>query len=257
MQEDLVFFSFTPLSTKEAPTQNEQNSPIVCDGGLAGCPLTIIVRRHLQGIGSAEGTHAQGDLEKGRRKAMGKIDANNCSPGTKLLHGGELYSVVARAHHKPGKGGAFVKFKLKGIISGKVIDHTVRAGTKMEQADVTTEAMQYLYREGDNFVFMDMKTYEQLEITEELLGDAASFLTENTEAGVTMYEGKAIGVQLPQKMVFEVTDTIDNPAKGNTATNTTKEATLSTGLVVQVPLFIKIGDRVRLLTEDGSYLERA
>jgi elongation factor P len=188
---------------------------------------------------------------------MGNIDANNCRPGTKLLLGNELYSVVERAHHKPGKGGAFVKFKLKGIVSGKVIDHTVRAGTKMEQADVTTESMQYLYREGDQFVFMDMKTYEQLAIADDLLGDAASYLTENAEAEVTMYEGKAIGVQLPQKMVFEVVDTIDNPAKGNTATNTTKDATLNTGLVVQVPLFVKIGDRIRLLTEDGSYLERA
>ena len=174
---------------------------------------------------------------------MGKIDANSCRPGTKLLVGNELYSVVERAHHKPGKGGAFVKFKLKGIVSRKVIDHTVRAGAKMEQADVTTETMQYLYREGDRFVFMDMKTYEQLDIAEDLLGYAAGFLTEDAEAEVTMYEGKAIGVQLPQKVVFEVVDTIDNPAKGNTATNTTKDATLSTGLVVQVPLFIKIGDQ--------------
>jgi elongation factor P len=188
---------------------------------------------------------------------MGNIDANNCRQGTKLLHGGELYTVVERTHHKPGKGGAFVKFKLKGIVSGKVIDHTVRAGSKMEQADVTTESMQYLYREGDNFVFMDMKTYEQIAIAEDLLGYAAGFLTENAEAQVTMYEGKAIGVQLPQKMVFEVVDTIDNPDKGNTATNSTKDATLNTGFVVQVPLFVKIGDQVRLLTEDGSYLERA
>jgi len=188
---------------------------------------------------------------------MGSIDANNCRPGTKLLLAEELYTVLERAHHKPGKGGAFVRFKLKGIVSGKVIDHTVRAGTKMEQADVTTQSMQFLYRDGENYVFMDQSSYEQLTISGEFLGFAANFLSENAEAEVTMYEGAAIGVQLPQKMAFEVVDTIDNPARGNTATNATKDATLDTGLTIQVPLFIKIGDRVRIATEDGSYLERA
>lgn len=188
---------------------------------------------------------------------MGSIDANACRSGTKLLHDGELYMVLERAHHKPGKGGAFVRFKLKGIVSGKVIDHTVRAGTKMETADVITQSMQYLYRDGDSFVFMDLESYEQLMVPSELIGYAARFLKENAEADVTMYEGAAIGVQLPQKMVFEVVDTIENPAKGNTATNATKPATLDTGLEIQVPLFIKMGDKIRVSTEDGSYLERS
>jgi elongation factor P len=188
---------------------------------------------------------------------MGTIDANVCRPGTKLLLGGELYAVLERAHHKPGKGGAFVRFKLKGIVSGKVIDHTVRAGTKMEAADVTTQKMQYLYKEGDDYIFMDLVSYEQLPISADLIGFASTFLVESTEAQVTMYEGKAIGVQLPQKMEFEVTETIDDAAKGNTATSATKEATIATGLVVQVPMFVKTGDRIRILTEDGSYLERA
>ncbi|MCZ6507459.1 MAG: elongation factor P, partial [Acidobacteria bacterium] len=161
---------------------------------------------------------------------MGAIDANACRPGTKLLLDGELYSVLERAHHKPGKGGAFVRFKLKGIVSGKVIDQTVRAGTKMESADVTTQTMQYLYKDGDNFVFMDQKSYEQIMISADLLGFAAKFLTENAEADVTLYEERAIGVQLPQKMVFEIVDTIENPARGNTATNVMKDAEINTGM---------------------------
>ncbi len=188
---------------------------------------------------------------------MASIDANNCRPGTKLLLGGELYTVLERAHHKPGKGGAFVRFKLKGIVSGKVIDHTVRAGTRMETAAVITQPMQYLYQQGDNYVFMHTETYEQLTVPDELIGFAAQFLVENAEAQVTMYEGRPIGVQLPQKMEFEVTETIDDAARGNTATSATKEAKLETGLVVQVPLFIKTGDRVRVSTDDGAYLERA
>lgn len=188
---------------------------------------------------------------------MGAIDANACRSGTKLLLDGALYAVVEKSHHKPGKGGAFVKFKLKGIVSGKVIDHTVRAGAKMEQADVTTQGMQFLYKQGDDFVFMDLESYEQLSVGADLIGYAANFLLDGTEVDVTLYEGNAIGVQLPQKMVFTVSDTIDNPAMGNTATNVTKDATLETGFKVQVPPFIKQGEKVRILTEDGTYLERA
>jgi len=188
---------------------------------------------------------------------MGNIDANACRAGTKLLYKDELYTVVARAHHKPGKGGAFVKLKLKGIVTGKVIDHTVRAGATMESADVVTRPMQYLYKDGESYVFMDAETYDQHAISDGVLGFAANFLAENAEAQVTMYEGQAIGVQLPQKMEFEIIETIDDAARGNTATNVTKDATLETGLKVQVPNFVKTGDRVRVLTEDGSYLERA
>ena len=188
---------------------------------------------------------------------MGSIDANQCRPGTKLLLDGELYTVLERAHHKPGKGGAFVRFKLKGIVTGKVIDHTVRAGTKMELADVTTQPMQFLYQQGEDFIFMDLESYDQIPISADLIGFGSNFLMESTEIQVTMYEGKAIGVQLPQKMDFEVTETIDAADRGNTATSATKEATLETGLVVQVPLFIKTGDRVRVSTDDGAYLERA
>lgn len=188
---------------------------------------------------------------------MGAIDANACRAGTKLLLNGDLYTVVERAHHKPGKGGAFVKFKLKGIVTGKVIEHTVRSGATMESADVTTRPMQYLYKEGDGYVFMDLETYEQHSISNDVLGFAANFLAENAEAQVTLYEGRAIGLQLPQKMEFEVIETIDDAAVGNTATNVTKDAVIDTGLKIQVPNFVKTGNRVRILTEDGSYVERA
>jgi elongation factor P len=188
---------------------------------------------------------------------MGSIDANACKAGTKLLFNGDLYNVVERSHHKPGKGGAFVKFKLKGIVTGKVIEHTVRAGAKMETADVTTRPMQYLYKEGDGYVFMDLESYDQHSISNEVLGFASNFLAENAEAQVTMHEGNAIGLQLPQKMEFEIIETIDDAAVGNTATNVTKDAIIDTGLKIQVPNFVKTGNRVRILTEDGSYVERA
>jgi elongation factor P len=188
---------------------------------------------------------------------MAAIDANQCRSGTKLLLDGEPYTVLERAHHKPGKGGAFVRFKLKGIVSGKVIDHTVRAGTKMETADVTTQTMQFLYQQSTDYVFMELENYEQIAIPGDLMGFSAQFLVESAEVQVTMYEGKAIGVQLPQKMEFEIVETIDDAVKGNTATSATKEATLDTGFKLQVPMFIKTGDRIRVSTEDGSYVERA
>jgi elongation factor P len=188
---------------------------------------------------------------------MGVIDANDCRPGTKLLHEGALYTVVERAHHKPGKGGAFVKFKLKGLINGKVIDHTVRSGTVMQSAEVVMTNMEYVFKENDAFVFMDMETFEQIPVAAEMIGFAENFLIENTAITVTMYEEKVIGVQLPPKMDLTVVETIDDAARGNTATNVTKDATLETGLKIQVPMFIKTGDRVRVSTEDGSYVERA
>lgn len=186
---------------------------------------------------------------------MVSIDANEARPGTKLMIDGQLYNVIERSHHKPGKGGAFVRFKLKGLTNGKTIDHTVRSGTVVEQADVSSKNMQFSYKENDAFIFMDMDTYEQIQVSAELVGFASNFLVENTEAQITMFEGQAIGLGLPPKLDFTVVDTMD-AVRGNTASNVTKDATLDTGLKVQVPLFVKNGDRVRISTEDGSYVER-
>ena len=188
---------------------------------------------------------------------MVAIDANLAGPGTKLIVDGELYNVVERAHHKPGKGGAFVRFKLKGIVTGKVIDHTVRSGTRIEQADISTKNMQYLYLDGDNYVFMDLNNYEQIMVPGDLFGFQSKFMIENAEVKVTLYEGNVIGLELPPKMDFEVVETIDDAAKGNTATNVTKDAKISTGMVVQVPMFIKTGEMIRISTLDGTYVERA
>ncbi|HOE95463.1 MAG TPA: elongation factor P [Candidatus Sumerlaeota bacterium] len=188
---------------------------------------------------------------------MVAIDANDARPGTKLLIDGELYNVVERAHHKPGKGGAFVKFKLKGLRTGKVIDQTVRAGTILEQADIINQTMQYVYQENDQFIFMDLQTYEQMPVPASVVGDAAQYLIENTDVQVTLYEGQVIGLQLPPKMDFTVIETIDDAVRGNTATNVTKDAKIETGLIVQVPMFVKTGEKIRISTEDGKYIERA
>ncbi|MCL5271545.1 MAG: elongation factor P [bacterium] len=186
---------------------------------------------------------------------MVAIDANDARPGTKILLDGQLYNVIERAHHKPGKGGAFVRFKLKGLTSGKVIEYTVRAGTTLEQAAVSSKNLQFLFKENDDFIFMDPDSYEQVPIRAEMIGFTANFLSENAEVQVTSYEDKPIGIALPPKMEFEVVDTVD-AVRGNTATNVTKEARINTGMIVNVPLFIKIGDRIRVSTDDGSYLER-
>jgi elongation factor P len=188
---------------------------------------------------------------------MVAIDANLAGPGTKLIVDGTLYNVVERAHHKPGKGGAFVKFKLKGLITGKVIDHTVRSGTRIEQAEVSTSNMQFLYLEADNYIFMDQETYEQIMVPADVVGFQSKFMIENAEIKVTMFEGNVIGLELPPKMDFEVIETIDDAAKGNTATNVTKDAKISTGMIIQVPLFIKTGEKIRVSTLDGNYVERA
>ena len=188
---------------------------------------------------------------------MGSIDANNARPGTKLLIDGQVFNVVERDHHKPGKGGAFVRFKLKALISGKVIDQTVRAGTVLEEANVSTQTMQYLYTEDTSFIFMDPQTYEQIPVGADVIGFAAQFLIENAEVQVTFWESRPIGIQLPPKMDFKVVETIDEAARGNTATNVTKDARIETGMTIQVPMFVKTGDRIRITTDEGKYVERA
>lgn len=188
---------------------------------------------------------------------MVAIDANDARPGTKILFEGQLYTVIEREHHKPGKGGAFVRLKLKGLTSGKVIDHTVRSGTNLEQADVSMKNMQFSYKENDDYIFMDMDSYEQFHVRNEVVGFASNFLRENTEAQVTVYQEQIIGIALPAKLDFLVTETMDAVRGNSASTNVTKDAKLETGMTIQVPLFVKNGDRVRISTEDGSYLERA
>ncbi len=186
---------------------------------------------------------------------MSTISTNNFKNGAKIELEGVPYSIVEFQHVKPGKGGAFVRTKLKNLRTGRVLDKTFRAGEKLEAAQVEEKSMQYLYPEGDKFCFMDNQTYEQIFLTAEQLEGGRNFLQENTNVQIVFHRGKSIGVELPIFVELEVTDT-DPGMKGDTASGGSKPATLSTGGVVQVPLFINIGDKIRLDTRTGGYIER-
>ena len=203
----------------------------------------------MLGVGASASEERKGII------AMVAIKAIDAKPGTKVMFEGDVYNVVTRDHHKPGKGGAFVRYKLKSLTSGKVVDKTVRSEVSVERADVETKSMQYLYPDVDDFVFMDLTTYDQLTIAGDMLGDQAKFMIENAEITVTLWEGNPIGIELPPKMIFTIVETID-AVKGNTATNVTKEATTDTGFIVNVPLFIKEGEKIVVSTETGDYVER-
>ena len=175
--------------------------------------------------------------------------------GLKIELNGEPFLMVDFQHVKPGKGGAFVRTRLKSLISGNVIDKTFRSGEKVETPDLEERAMQYLYPDGDSFVFMDNETYEQLIINKDAMGNATEFLKENTNVNILFHNQKPIGVELPNFVELEVVKT-DPGIKGDTASGGSKPATLETGAIVQVPLFIKEGDILKIDTRDGSYIER-
>jgi len=186
---------------------------------------------------------------------MPTISTNNFKNGAKIELDGVPYSIVEFQHVKPGKGGAFVRTKLKNLRTGRALDKTFRAGEKLEAAQVEQKSMQYLYPEGDKFCFMDNQTYEQIFLSAEQLEGSCDFLQENANVQIVFHRGKPIGVDLPIFVELEVTDT-DPGMKGDTASGGSKPATLSTGGVVQVPLFINIGDKIRLDTRTGGYIER-
>ncbi|MEE8448679.1 MAG: elongation factor P [Thermodesulfobacteriota bacterium] len=167
----------------------------------------------------------------------------------------EPYIIVEFQHVKPGKGGAFVRTKLKSLLSGYVIDRTFRSGEKVERPDLEQKKLQFLYREDDLYHFMDMKTYEQLTLNADQVADRANFLADNLEVGALFYRGRAIGIDVPLFVELEVI--VAEPGlRGDTASASTKPATLSTGVVVQVPLFISVGDKLKIDTRTGSYIER-
>ncbi|MCW2912364.1 MAG: elongation factor [Actinomycetia bacterium] len=171
------------------------------------------------------------------------------------LDGGDLWTVVEFQHVKPGKGGAFVRTKLKNILSGKVVDKTFNAGVKVEVANVDKREMQYSYPDGDEFVFMDTETYDMLNVTRTTLGDVANYLLENTLATVAIHEGAPLYVELPAAVVLEVTHT-EPGLQGDRSTGGTKPATLETGAEIKVPLFITTGEKVKVDTRSGDYLGR-
>jgi elongation factor P len=183
------------------------------------------------------------------------VSTNDFKRGMTLDLDGTLFQVLEFQHVKPGKGGAFVRTKLRNLKSGSVVDRTFNAGVNVGLAIVERKEMQYLYRDGDDFVFMNTESYDQHHVPSAVVGDAASYLTEGATANVSMHEGNAIGVELAASVVLRVTRT-DPGVKGDRVSGALKRATLETGLVVQVPLFVEEGDSVKVDTRSGQYLTR-
>ena len=180
---------------------------------------------------------------------------NDLKNGMVLNIDGQLWSVVEFQHVKPGKGPAFVRTKIKNVLSGKTVDKTFNAGVKVETATVDRRDMQYLYNDGTDFVFMDLETYEQILVSPEIVGDAANFLLEEQQAIVASHEGQVLFVELPASVVLEVTYT-EPGLQGDRSNAGTKPATVQTGYEVQVPLFLNQGDKVKIDTRTGEYLGR-
>ncbi len=180
---------------------------------------------------------------------------NDLKNGMVLNIDGQLWSVVEFQHVKPGKGPAFVRTKIKNVLSGKTVDKTFNAGVKVETATVDRRDMQYLYNDGTDFVFMDLETYEQIPVSPEIVGDAANFLLEEQQAIVASHEGQVLFVELPASVVLEVTYT-EPGLQGDRSNAGTKPATIQTGYEVQVPLFLNQGDKIKIDTRTGEYLGR-
>lgn len=180
---------------------------------------------------------------------------NDLKNGMVLKIDGQLWTVIEFQHVKPGKGGAFVRTKLKNVLSGKTLDRTFNAGLKVETANVDKRDMQYLYQDGDDFVFMDTDTYDQINVAAGTVGDAANFMLEGQMAVVATNEGNPLYVELPASVVLTITYT-EPGLQGDRSTGGTKPATLETGYQIQVPLFLEADTKVKVDTRDGSYLGR-
>jgi elongation factor P len=180
---------------------------------------------------------------------------NDLKNGLVLNLDGQLWTVVEFQHVKPGKGGAFVRTTLKNVLSGKVVDRTFNAGTRVETATVDKRAMTYLYKEGEDFVFMDGDTYDQIHVPGTVVGDGANYLLDNAEAVVAVHEGVPLYIELPTSVELLITYT-EPGLQGDRATGGTKPATVQTGAEVQVPLFVTTGEKIKIDTRDGRYLGR-
>ncbi len=180
---------------------------------------------------------------------------NDLKNGMVLDLEGQLWSVVEFQHVKPGKGPAFVRTKLKHVLSGKVVDKTFNAGLKVDTANVDKRDMTYLYKDGESFVFMDSSDFEQIYVTEQTVGDAANFMLENQEVIVALHDGNPLYVELPASVVVEITYT-EPGLQGDRSNAGTKSATIETGYEIQVPLFLEVGTKVKVDTRNGGYLGR-
>ncbi len=183
------------------------------------------------------------------------ISSNDFRTGVTVELDGSVWRVVEFLHVKPGKGSAFVRTKLKNVQTGNTVEKTFRAGETVPQANLEKRTMQHTYKDGDEFVFMDMETYEETRMNGESLGDRINFLKEEMEVNVIFWDDRVLEIELPTSVILEITDT-DPGVKGDTATGGTKPATLETGAQVMVPLFISIGEKIKVDTRDGSYLGR-
>ena len=184
------------------------------------------------------------------------INVNDIKNGMTVKIDNNIYTVVEFQHVKPGKGSAFVRTKLKNIRTGATTEITFNAGVKIETARKKKQNMQFLYSQGDTYYFMNMQTYDQIELNKSSLGDNAKFLKENLEVIISFYEGEVVGVILPDKIEYLITKS-DPGVKGNTTSTAMKDAELETGMVIKVPMFISEGERILVSTADGKYVSRA
>lgn len=184
-----------------------------------------------------------------------EVDTSQFRNGLKVILDGQPYVMTYFQHVKPGKGGAFVRTRVKNLLNGKVLERNFRSGERVELADIEEKRMQYLYLDGDNLVFMDQETFDQIPFPQEVVGDARKFLKENMEVEVLFWNGRPVNVELPAFVELVVTR-CDPGLKGDTASGATKPATLETGAVVSVPLFVKEGDTLRIDTRTEEYVDR-
>lgn len=175
--------------------------------------------------------------------------------GLKIEIDGTPFEIIEFQHFKPGKGGAMVRTKLRNILNGRVLDNTFRSGEKVERPNLESRDMQFLYHEGEQLVFMDMTTYDQMHMDAEATDGKANYLKDGQECRVLLNNEKPLDIEIPASLVLEVTET-EPGAKGDTVSNVTKPATLETGVVIQVPIFVNIGDRVKVDTRTNGYLGR-
>lgn len=183
------------------------------------------------------------------------INVNDFKTGVTINYEGNLYQVLEFQHVKPGKGAAIVKAKLRNLRTGSIAEYTFNSGIKVPTAHVEKQKMQFLYSTGDVYSFMNMETYEQVELNKSQIENEAKYLKEGLEVLIFFYESEMLGIELPEKIDFKITET--EPAiKGNTATNATKDAIIETGMLVKVPLFIEQGEEIIVSTKDGKYVSR-
>jgi elongation factor P len=186
---------------------------------------------------------------------MPAITTNDLKTGITLELDNGLFQVIEFQHVKPGKGGAFVRTKLRNVRSGNVLERTFNAGVRVEQAIVNREEMQFLYRDGDDYVFMNNQSFEQMNVSPTALGDVANYLVEGMTAQVAFFQGEIIGVEIPASVELTIAET-EPGVQGDRVSGARKPAKLETGLVVQVPLFVETGDRIKVDTRTGEYITR-